>query len=133
MHRSPRRLYTVDHRRMPIGRALQGPTMLPLGQSTPAAPTAPRHPRIIGTSTPIRACHPGVMVDWQLAGKVAEGVAALQPSGDPEPFKRLVEPADESERLVRAYTGLLPAAGALPVAESIDRRAWIDANLDSMR
>jgi coenzyme F420 biosynthesis associated uncharacterized protein len=73
------------------------------------------------------------MVDWQLAGKVAEGVAALQPSGDPEPFKRLVEPADESERLVREYTGLVPSAGALPVAESIDRRAWIDANLDSMR
>jgi coenzyme F420 biosynthesis associated uncharacterized protein len=73
------------------------------------------------------------MVDWQLAGKVAEGVAALQPSGDAEPFKRLVEPADESERLVRKYTGLVPAAGALPVAESIDRRAWIDANLDSMR
>jgi len=73
------------------------------------------------------------MVDWQLAGKVAEGVAALQPSGDPEPFKRLVEPADESERLVRAYTGLEPLAGALPVAEAIERREWIDANLDSMR
>jgi len=73
------------------------------------------------------------MVDWQLAGKVAEGVAALQPSGDAEAFKRLVEPADESERLVREYTGLVPAAGALPVAESIERREWIDANLDSMR
>ncbi len=73
------------------------------------------------------------MVDWQLAGKVAEGVAALQPSGDPEPFRRLVEPADESERLVRAYTGLEPLAGVLPVAEAIERREWIDANLDSMR
>ena len=39
------------------------------------------------------------MVDWQLAGKIAEGVAALQPSGESEPFKALVRPADESERL----------------------------------
>ena len=35
------------------------------------------------------ACHPGGMVDWQLAGKVAEGVAALQPAGDPAPFRAL--------------------------------------------
>ena len=31
-------------------------------------------------------------------------------------------PADESERLVAGYTGLKPLAGALPVAEAIDRR-----------
>jgi coenzyme F420 biosynthesis associated uncharacterized protein len=73
------------------------------------------------------------MVDWQLAVKVAEGVAALQPSGDAAPFQALVHPADEAERLVSAYTGLMPIAGALPVAEAIDRRAWIDANLRSMR
>jgi coenzyme F420 biosynthesis associated uncharacterized protein len=73
------------------------------------------------------------MVDWQLAAKVAEGVAALQPSGDPEPFTALVRPADESERLVSDYTGLKPAAGALPVAEAVDRREWVDANLRSMR
>jgi coenzyme F420 biosynthesis associated uncharacterized protein len=73
------------------------------------------------------------MVDWQLAAKVAEGVAALQPSCDPEPFKALVRPADESERLVSDYTGLKPTAGALPVAEAVDRREWVDANLRSMR
>jgi coenzyme F420 biosynthesis associated uncharacterized protein len=73
------------------------------------------------------------MVDWSLAGKVAEGVAALQPSGDPEPFRALVRPADEAERLVSGYTGLEPLAGALPVAESVDRPEWIDANLRSMR
>src|SRR5215213_1420737 len=73
------------------------------------------------------------MVDWQLAGKVAEGVAALQPSGDPEPFRSLVRPADEAESLVSGYTGLVPRAGALPVAEAVDRAAWIDANLRSMR
>ena len=61
------------------------------------------------------------MVDWQLAAKVAEGVAALQPSGNPAPFKALVHPADEAEQLVTGYTGLEPLAGALPVAESVDR------------
>ena len=75
----------------------------------------------------------GPMVDWQLAAKVAEGVAALQPSGDAAPFQALVRPADEAEQLVSAYTGLMPAAGALPVAEAVDRRAWVDANLRSMQ
>jgi coenzyme F420 biosynthesis associated uncharacterized protein len=75
----------------------------------------------------------GAMVDWQLAVKVAEGVAALQPSGDAAPYQALVRPADEAEQLVSAYTGLTPTAGALPVAEAVDRRAWVDANLRSMR
>src|SRR5215208_1210559 len=73
------------------------------------------------------------MVDWQLAAKVAEGVAALQPSGNPAPFQGLVRPADEAEGLVSSYTGLKPAAGALPVAEAVDRGTWVDANLRSMR
>jgi coenzyme F420 biosynthesis associated uncharacterized protein len=75
----------------------------------------------------------GPMVDWQLAGKIAEGIAALQPSGDPAPFQALVRPADECEALVSAHTGLMPLAGVLPVAEAIDRRTWIDANLRSIR
>ena len=74
-----------------------------------------------------------LMVDWQLATKVAEGDAALQPSGNPAPFKALVRPADEAERLVSGYTGLKPIAGALPVAEAVDRQEWVDANLRSMR
>ncbi len=73
------------------------------------------------------------MVDWSLAQKVAEGVAALAPSGDPEPYRSLVRPADECEALVSAYTGLTPAAGVLPVAEAIERPAWIEANLRSIR
>jgi len=73
------------------------------------------------------------MVDWQLAGKVAEGVAALQPGGDPRPFRAPEDVAAESERLVSAYTGLHPADGALPSPESVDRAVWIDANLHSMR
>jgi coenzyme F420 biosynthesis associated uncharacterized protein len=71
------------------------------------------------------------MVDWQLASKVAEGVAALQPSGNPGPFQTLAEPTEESARLVSAYTGL--TAAALPPAEAVDRPAWIDANLRSIR
>src|SRR5690242_20267032 len=73
------------------------------------------------------------MVDWNLAAKVAEGVAALQPSGNPAPFKALVQPADEAEALVSGYTGLAPTAGALPVAESVDRKQWIEAGLRSIR
>jgi coenzyme F420 biosynthesis associated uncharacterized protein len=73
------------------------------------------------------------MVDWQLAEKVAEGVAALQPSGNPAPFQALVHPSDDAERLVTGYTGLKPIAGALPVVEAVDRPTWIEANLRSMR
>jgi len=73
------------------------------------------------------------MVDWNLAAKVAEGVAALQPTGDPAPFQALVRPADEAETLVSTYTGLTPQAGVLPVAEAVDRKAWVDANLRSIR
>src|SRR5688572_33080797 len=73
------------------------------------------------------------MVDWNLAVKVAEGIAALQSSGDPEPFQGLVRPADEAEALVSGYTGLTPLAGALPVAEAVDRKAWIEAGLRSIR
>ena len=73
------------------------------------------------------------MVDWNLATKVADGVAALQPSGNPAPFQALVQPADEAEALVSGYTGLTPRAGALPVAEAVDRKAWIEASLRSIR
>src|SRR3954451_3903430 len=74
----------------------------------------------------------GGMVDWQLAGKVAEGVAALQPAGDPGPFRAVAGPTEESERLVGAYTGLRPV-DPLPVAEAVDRPAWIRANLTGLQ
>jgi coenzyme F420 biosynthesis associated uncharacterized protein len=83
--------------------------------------------------TYIDACHPLLMVDWNLATKVAEGVAALQPAGDPAPFQALVRPADEAETLVASYTGLTPTAGALPVAEAVDRKIWVEANLRSIK
>jgi coenzyme F420 biosynthesis associated uncharacterized protein len=67
------------------------------------------------------------VIDWSLAGQVARGIANLQPAGDPTPFEDLSSPAAESERLVSAYTGL--TAASLPVAESVGRQEWIDANL----
>jgi coenzyme F420 biosynthesis associated uncharacterized protein len=72
------------------------------------------------------------MIDWSLAAQIARGVSGLQPSGDSAPFYAVEGPAAESERLVSAYTGLV-ASGPLPKAEAIDRGAWIDANLGSMR
>jgi coenzyme F420 biosynthesis associated uncharacterized protein len=71
------------------------------------------------------------VIDWNLAGQVARGLAGLQPAGDPRPFEKLSAPAAESERLVSAYTGLLPQQ-PLPVAEAVDRGGWIDANLRSL-
>jgi coenzyme F420 biosynthesis associated uncharacterized protein len=71
------------------------------------------------------------MIDWKLAGTVANGVAGLQSAGDPEPFERPETFAAESERLVGAYTGL--TAADMPAAEAIGRDGWIDANLGSMR
>jgi len=71
------------------------------------------------------------VTDWKLAGQVARGIAGLQPAGDPRPFEELAAPAAESERLVSAYTGLQPLT-PLPVAEAVDRDAWIDSNLRSI-
>jgi coenzyme F420 biosynthesis associated uncharacterized protein len=71
------------------------------------------------------------VIDWTLAGQVARGIAGLQPAGDPAPFERLSAPAAESERLVSAYTGLVPET-PLPVAEAVGRSEWIDANLASL-
>jgi coenzyme F420 biosynthesis associated uncharacterized protein len=71
------------------------------------------------------------VIDWNLAGTVARGVANLQPAGDPTPFEQLTGPAEEAVRLVSAYTGLVPAE-EVPAAEPVDRPAWIDANLQSL-
>ena len=73
----------------------------------------------------------GAVIDWNLAATVARGVANMQPTGDPAPFERLEGPAAEAERLVGGYTGLA-AAAAVPVAEAVDRRGWIEANLASL-
>jgi coenzyme F420 biosynthesis associated uncharacterized protein len=71
------------------------------------------------------------VIDWNLAGTVARGVANLQPAGDPAPFEQLAGPAEEAERLVCAYTGLVPVK-PVPVAEAVDRAGWIEANLTGL-
>jgi coenzyme F420 biosynthesis associated uncharacterized protein len=71
------------------------------------------------------------VIDWNLAGTVARGVANLQPAGDPAPFEQLAGPAEEAERLVSAYTGLV-AMKPVPVAEAVDRAGWIEANLAAL-
>jgi coenzyme F420 biosynthesis associated uncharacterized protein len=72
------------------------------------------------------------MIDWKLAGRVANGVASLQPGGDPTPFQAPAAWAERSRELVGAYTGLA-ARGALPAAEAVARDEWIEANLASLR
>jgi coenzyme F420 biosynthesis associated uncharacterized protein len=71
------------------------------------------------------------VIDWNLAGTVARGVANLQPAGDPAPFEQLGAPAEEAERLVSAYTKLVPVK-PVPAAEAVDRSTWIEANLTGL-
>jgi coenzyme F420 biosynthesis associated uncharacterized protein len=71
------------------------------------------------------------VIDWNLAGTVARGIAGMQPAGDPEPFMAVGSPTAESERLVAAYTGLA-AYTPVPPPEALHRQGWIDANLKSL-
>jgi coenzyme F420 biosynthesis associated uncharacterized protein len=71
-------------------------------------------------------------VDWELAARIARSAAgddAAAPSTAPP---RLAEVAAAARDQVVAATGLIPRA-ELPPAEWIDRGAWIDANLATMR
>ena len=72
------------------------------------------------------------MIDWRIAAQVAEMVAGAQPAPDGAAFHAVAAPTAESERLVLAYTGL-QVPGPLPGPEPVGRRAWIDANLASLR
>jgi coenzyme F420 biosynthesis associated uncharacterized protein len=75
----------------------------------------------------------GSMIDWSLAGTVARGVSALAPAAaERVPFPDMLPAAEESERLISAYTGLV-AAAPVPVAEAVGRDGWIDANLRSLQ
>jgi len=71
------------------------------------------------------------VIDWNLAGTVARGIAGMQPAGDPEPFMAVEAPTAESERLVSAYTGL-EAYTPVPSPEALHRQGWIEANLKSL-
>jgi coenzyme F420 biosynthesis associated uncharacterized protein len=71
------------------------------------------------------------VIDWNLAGTVARGIAGMQPAGDPERFMAVESPTAESEQLVAAYTGL-EAFTPVPQPEALHRQGWIDANLKSL-
>jgi coenzyme F420 biosynthesis associated uncharacterized protein len=71
----------------------------------------------------------GQVIDWSLATRLA-GFLAGDAGHRPRPS--LPALARESEQVVRAYTGLAPDR-PLPEAELLDRSAWIEANLRSMR
>lgn len=71
-----------------------------------------------------------MVIDWVLAERIARYVAG---SGDGRlPEADLVQLADESERRVTAYTGLVPIA-PLPTPEGIGRPEWVKTNLGAMR
>ncbi|HEX5923480.1 MAG TPA: zinc-dependent metalloprotease [Baekduia sp.] len=71
-----------------------------------------------------------MQVDWELAARIARNTAgevapSLPPAG-------LAETATAAREQIVAATGLVPTA-ELPPAEWVDRGAWIDANLATMR
>jgi coenzyme F420 biosynthesis associated uncharacterized protein len=70
------------------------------------------------------------MVDWPFASRLA-GTIAGEPPHAPLGAD-LVELTADSERRVRAYTGLEPST-PLPGPESVTRRQWIDANVSGMK
>lgn len=75
------------------------------------------------------------MIDWRLAGVVAQGVAGAGPTvtaAEAKPFEAVAGPARESAQLVQAYTGLVPAS-PIPRAEALDRAGWIKSGLGGMR
>jgi coenzyme F420 biosynthesis associated uncharacterized protein len=71
-------------------------------------------------------------VDWELAARIARSAAGDDSAGPSAAPPRLAEIATAARDQVVAATGLEPRA-ELPPAEWIDRGAWIDANLATMR
>ena len=74
-------------------------------------------------------------VDWGTARRVARFVAGRDPLSDSYLGASLADDfaglTSEAEHLVSAFTGLRAPA---PVAASVlDRRGWVDANIESMR
>ncbi len=69
------------------------------------------------------------MIDWSVASQLAGFI-----SGDAghRPRPALDEAVTQSQELVRGYTGLDPV-GQLPSPELLDRSAWVEANLRSLR
>ena len=72
------------------------------------------------------------MIDWTLADRVARVVAG-RGSGKRSVRRPDLQKANRgSVRLVRDYTDLEPR-GRLPAPEVVDRREWIEANIDNLR
>jgi len=71
------------------------------------------------------------MIDWGAAQRIGELIAGSPPSGGLR--AAAIEPlAHDFARRVSDYSGL-ELSGELPPLEFVDRRAWIAANLQSMR
>ncbi len=73
------------------------------------------------------------LIDWGLADRVARAFAG---NGTGKRSVRKRGPAEGLARQRRAWFATTPASsrrGRLPAAEVIDRREWIEANLDSLR
>ena len=91
----------------PLGAPLDLAAALAGGRRAHAAGSRRRRARLAELGR--AACHPGQ--GDRLEARRAPWPAAspnLQPAGDPAPFEQLAGPAAESERLVSAYTGLVP-------------------------
>jgi coenzyme F420 biosynthesis associated uncharacterized protein len=73
-----------------------------------------------------------MQVDWQLTARIARSAAGDNGAARSTAPPRLAEVAAAAREQVIAVTGLEPRA-ELPPAEWIDRGAWIDANLATMR
>ncbi|MCW2995931.1 MAG: coenzyme biosynthesis-associated protein [Conexibacter sp.] len=71
-----------------------------------------------------------MQVDWELAARIARSAGGDSPPSLPP--AGLAETAAAARDQIVAATGLVPA-GELPPAEWVDRGAWIDANLTTMR
>lgn len=71
------------------------------------------------------------IVDWQLAARIALGLAGEGPAWDGDEAELRAE-SDRAGRLVVRYTKLR-ARGGIPPAELIDRAGWARINLDTFR
>jgi coenzyme F420 biosynthesis associated uncharacterized protein len=73
-----------------------------------------------------------MQVDWELAARIARSAAGDDGAARSVAPQRLTEVAAAARDQIVAATGLEPR-GPLPPAEWVDRGAWIDANLATMR
>lgn len=73
---------------------------------------------------------PAHVIDWIVAEWIAVRIAGEGPG--PPPVVDLAPIAQDAERRIVAYTGLVPA-GPLPPPEGVSRREWVASNVVSTR